>query len=46
MVLAKEQPKNIIAHVSLGHEAEAVWIDALADIGKPSACTATGLRAF
>jgi len=34
MVLAKEQPKNIIAHVSLGHEAEAVWIDALADIGK------------
>lgn len=26
--------RNLISHVALGHEAESVWIDALADVGK------------
>lgn len=26
--------RDLISHVALGHEAESVWMDALADIGK------------
>jgi hypothetical protein len=34
MVIAQEQPRNIISQVELRQEIESVWIDALADVGK------------